>query len=183
VAAAPNVFFLRIALLDHEPEIWRRVMVPGSVRLDKLHLIFQEVMGWTNSHLHQFRMSNALYGMHFDDWSDDELHEVEYTLAEVVREGGRFLYDYDFGDSWEHEVIVEHASTVRPVLKFAVCTEGTKACPPEDSGGTSGYAELLEALRDPRHAEHEEYRTWAGEDFDPARFDLAAVNAALQRLR
>jgi hypothetical protein len=133
--AAPNVFSMRIVLLEHEPEIWRRVIVPGSVRLDKLHLILQDVMGWTNSHLHQFRMSNALYGMHVEDWSVDE---VEYTLSEVVRPGGRFLYDYDFGDSWEHEVIVEYASTIRPVLKFAVCTDGARACPPEDVGGPVG---------------------------------------------
>jgi hypothetical protein len=181
--AAPNVFSMRIVLLEHEPEIWRRVIVPGSVRLDKLHLILEDVMGWTNSHLHQFRMSNALYGMHVEDWSEDELDEVEYTLSEVVRPGGRFLYDYDFGDSWEHEVIVEHASTIRPVLKFAVCTDGARACPPEDVGGTGGYADLLEALRDPRHEEHAQYRAWVGEDFDPARFDLAQVNAALQRVR
>ncbi|MGA9077158.1 MAG: plasmid pRiA4b ORF-3 family protein, partial [Acidimicrobiales bacterium] len=183
VPGEPNVFWMRIALLDHEPEIWRRLLVPGSVRLDKLHLIFQTAMGWTNSHLHQFRMSNALYGMHVEEWDDDELHEIEYTLAEVVRPGGEFLYDYDFGDSWKHQVVVEHASRTRPVLKFAVCTEGARACPPEDVGGTGGYAQLLEALRDPRHEEHEEYRTWVGEDFDPGLFDLAQVNAALQRIR
>ena len=179
----PNVFGLRITLLDHRPEIWRRVLVPGSLRLDKLHLVFQEVMGWTNSHLHQFRIGDALYGTHFEDWPDEELHEVEFKLTDVTHAGERFRYDYDFGDSWEHEVIVEHASTIRPALKFAVCTDGARACPPEDVGGTDGYADLLEALRDPHHEEHDEYRTWAGTDFDPAIFDLARVNAALQRIR
>jgi hypothetical protein len=179
---SPNVFGLRITLLDHQPETWRRVLVPGSVRLDKLHMIFQEAMGWTNSHLHQFRIGDALYGMHFEDWPEEELHEAEFKLADVTHAGERLRYDYDFGDSWEHEVLVERADTIRPALKFAVCLDGANACPPEDCGGTGGYADLLEALANPAHEEHEHYRQWAGEDFNPEAFDLAAANAALQRL-
>lgn len=121
---SPNVFGLRISLLDHRPEIWRRVLVPGSLRLDKLHMVFQEAMGWTNSHLHQFRIGDVLYGMHFEDWPDEELHEAEFKLADVTYAGERFRYDYDFGDSWEHEVLVERADTIRPALKFAVCLDG-----------------------------------------------------------
>jgi hypothetical protein len=177
-----NVYWLRICLLDHQPEIWRRVLVPGSLRLDKLHLVFQAVMGWTNSHFHQFRIGEALYGMHFEDWAEEELHEVEFKLADVARHDDRFRYDYDFGDFWEHEVLVERTDTIRPVLKFAVCLDGANACPPEDSGGTGGYADLLEALADPGHQEHEQYRQWAGKGFDPKAFNLAATNAALQRL-
>ena len=180
---SPNVFALRIALLDHRPEIWRRLLVPGSVRLDKLHLIFQEAMGWTNSHLHQFRIGHALYGTHFDEWPDEELHEVEFKLTDVAQRNDRFSYDYDFGDSWEHEVLVERADTTHPALKFAVCLDGANACPPEDCGGTGGYTDLLEALADPGRPEHEQYRQWAGRDFNPTAFDLAATNAALQRLR
>jgi hypothetical protein len=180
---SPNVFGLRISLLDHRPEIWRRVLVPGSLRLDKLHMIFQEVMGWTNSHLHQFRINDALYGMHFDDWPEEELHEAEFKLADVARADDRFHYDYDFGDSWEHEVVVERADTIRLMLKFAVCLDGANACPPEDCGGTGGYADLLEVLANPAHNEHEHYRQWVGEGFNPEAFDLAATNAALQCLR
>ena len=182
VNLTPNVFWLRISLLDHQPEIWRRVLVPGSRRRDKLHLVFQEVMGWTNSHLHRFRIGDALYGTHFDDWPDEELHEVKYKLADVAHQGDRFRYDYDFGDSWKHEVLVERTDTIRPVLKFAVCLDGANACPPEDCGGTGGYADLLEALSNPGHEEHERYQWWAGEGFDPAAFSVAAANAALQRL-
>ena len=156
---------------------------PGSLRLDKLHVVFQEAMGWTNSHLHQFRIGDVLYGMHFEDWPDEELHEAEFKLADVTHAGERFRYDYDFGDSWEHEVLVERADTIRPALKFAVCLDGANACPPEDCGGTGGYADFLEALANPAHEEHEQYRQWAGEDFNPEAFDLAATNAALQRLR
>jgi hypothetical protein len=180
---SPNVFALRIALLDHQPEIWRRLLVPGSVRLNALHLIFQEAMGWTNSHLHQFRIGDTLYGTHFDEWPDEELHEVEFKLADVAQYNDRFSYDYDFGDSWEHEVLVERADTTHSSLKFAVCLDGANACPPEDCGGTGGYADLLEALADPAHPEHEQYRQWTRKDFNPTAFDLTATNAALQSLR
>jgi hypothetical protein len=182
VNTGPNVFGLRITLLDHQPEIWRRLLVPGSLRLDQLHLVFQAAMGWTNSHLHQFRIGHALYGMHFDDWPEEELHEIDFKLADVARAGERFRYDYDFGDGWEHEVMVERADTIRPVLKSAVCIEGANACPPEDCGGTGGYADLLEALANPAQREDEQYRRWAGEDFNHVAFDLAATNAALQCL-
>jgi hypothetical protein len=179
----PNTFTLRLTLLDHLPEVWRRLLVPGSVRLDELHLIFQEAMGWTNSHLHQFRIGNASYGMHVEDWPDDELHEVKFKFADVVQQDDRFRYEYDFGDSWEHEVVVEQTQTIRPVLQFAVCLDGANACPPEDCGGTGGYADLLEALADPSHPERKEYLQWIGMNFDPTDFDLATTNAALQRLR
>jgi Plasmid pRiA4b ORF-3-like protein len=181
-AAKPNAFEMRIGLLGFRPEIWRRVLVPGSVRLNKLHLIFQDVMGWTNSHLHAFRMADALYGMQFDDCPEDELDEKKFTLAGVVGPGSRFVYEYDFGDSWEHEVIVALASRVRPALRVAVCLEGANACPPENVGGTGGYEELLEVLADPSREEHRHYVSWVGRSFDPKRFDLAQVNAALQYL-
>jgi hypothetical protein len=179
----PNTFTLRLALLDHSPEVWRRLLAPGSVRLDELHLIFQDAMGWTNSHLHQFRIGQALYGMHCEDWPDEELHEVEFKFADIVQQDDRFRYEYDFGDSWEHEVVVEQTQTVRPVLRFAVCLDGANACPPEDCGGTGGYADLLTALTDPSHSEHKQYRQWVGRNFDSSAFNLAATNAALQRLR
>jgi hypothetical protein len=181
-AAKPNVFGLRIALLDVQPEVWRSVLVPGSVRLSKLHLIFQEVMGWTDSHLHAFRMEDELYGMQFDDYPEDELDEKKFALADVVELDDAFVYEYDFGDSWEHEVIVERASRVRPALKFAVCLDGANACPPEDVGGTGGYEELREVLADPTHEDYKHFTSWAGRGFDPKKFDLAQVNAALQSL-
>lgn len=173
---------MRIALLGYQPEIWRRLLVPGSVRLDKLHLVFQEAMGWENSHLHQFQIGAALYGMHFEDWPDEELHEAEHKLADVAPPGGRFLYEYDFGDSWEHEVLVERVDTIHPSLKFTVCIDGANACPPEDCGGAGGYADLLDALANPAHEQHDEYAMWLGAEFDPTTFDLAKINAALQRL-
>jgi hypothetical protein len=180
--AKPNAFEMHISLLDYQPEIWRRVLVPSSVRLNKLHLIFQNVMGWTNSHLHAFRMDDALYGVQFDDHPDAELDEKKFTLAGLVGQGDCFVYEYDFGDSWEHEVIVERTSSVHPTLKLAVCLDGANACPPEDVGGTGGYADFLEVLNDHTHKDYKHYASWVGRNFDPARFDLAQVNAALQHL-
>lgn len=180
--AKPNAFELRIALLDYQPEIWRRVIVPGSVRLNKLDRIIQEAMGWTNSHLHAFQIGDARYGMQFDEYPEGELDEKKFTLAAVAGLGDRFTYEYDFGDSWEHEVVIEAVSTVRPTLKMSVCLDGANACPPEDVGGTWGYVELLEVLADPTHEDYKHYSSWAGKNYDPTKFDLAQVNASLQEL-
>jgi hypothetical protein len=183
VAQQP-VFQLRVRLEGIDPPVWRRVLVPGGVRLAKLHDIFQAAMGWTNSHLHSFTIGDRLFGMQFDDYPEEELDETEYTvyvaLAGSVR---RFVYDYDFGDSWTHEVVVEDVSWSPHTLKFGVCLDGQGACPPEDVGGTTGYANFLEAVADPLHEEHDDMLVWVGYKFDPSEFDVAAANAALQRIR
>lgn len=163
--------------------IWRRVLVPGSVRLSKLHDMFQAAMGWTDSHLHAFRVGDQRFGMRFDDWDDDEIDEKEVTVLQALRDQRRFVYEYDFGDSWSHEVVIEDLRRLPIGLKHAVCLDGQNACPPEDCGGSWMYAVLCEALADPAHEEHEEYSQWLGGSFDPLEFDLALVNAALQRVR
>ncbi len=178
-----SVFWLRIALDDVVPTVWRRLLVPGSVRLAKLHDMFQAAMGWTNSHLHSFAIGNQLYGMHFDDYPEEELDEKEVTVLQAIGEHRRFSYEYDFGDSWGHEVVVEQATRIPGGLKFAVCIDGQNACPPEDCGGVQGYAELLEVLADPDHEDHDHFLQWVGGSFDASEFDLAAANAALQQLR
>jgi hypothetical protein len=130
-----------------------------------------------------FSIGGSLYGTHFDDYPEEEIDEKEVTVLQALRDHGRFVYEYDFGDSWEHEVLVESTSRLATGLKFAVCLDGQNACPLEDCGGASGYAHMLEALADPSHEEHNEYLEWAGGEFDPKAFDVAAANAALQRLR
>jgi hypothetical protein len=134
--------------------------------------------------LHSFRIGGQLYGMHFDDYPEEELDEQEYTVF-VALDGGvrRYTYEYDFGDSWEHDVVVEELTWSPLTLKNAVCIDGQNACPPEDVGGAGGYQRFLEALAVPTHEEHESYLVWVGYQFDPAAFDLAAANAALQRVR
>lgn len=174
---------LRIELADIDPPVWRRLLVPGSVRLDKLHRMIQAAMGWEDCHLHSFSVGDARYGMQFDDYPEDELDEKSVSVVGAIREAKSFTYEYDFGDGWEHEILVEARWTMPIGLKFAVCLDGQNACPPEDSGGPGGYAMLLEALADSSHDEHEELLRWAGGAIDPTEFDLALANARLQAVR
>jgi hypothetical protein len=177
------VFALRIQLADVEPPVWRRLLVPGSLRLDKLHAVIQAAMGWTNSHLHAFVIEARRYGMHLDDYPDDEIDEHDVTVMQAIGKTDHFEYEYDFGDSWDHEIVVERFSRHPLGLKFAVCLEGENACPPEDVGGSGGYSEFRVAIADRAHPEHEAFLEWIGGSFDPSAFDLASTNAALQRVR
>jgi hypothetical protein len=178
-----SVFRLRIQLEVVRPEVWRRVLVPGAVRLSKLADMLCATMGWKNHHLHQFRTADALYGMHVEEWDDDEIDEKSVSVLNAFRDERRFFFDYDFGDSWTHGVLVEDLSWGNHALKFAVCLDGQNACPPEDVGGVGGYEDFLEAISDPEHQEHERLLDWVGGSYDPTAFDLASVNAELQRIR
>ena len=172
-----------IELRDVTPRAWRRLLVPASVRLHKLHRIFQASMGWEDCHLHNFDIGEDRYGMQFDDYPEGELDEQSVTVLRAVGSQERFSYEYDFGDSWEHEISVTSISRMPIGLKFAVCLDGGGACPPEDCGGTGGYAELLRVLNDPSDEEHDHLSAWVGGPFDPHEFDLALVNARLQTVR
>lgn len=178
-----SVFQLRMQLQDVRPVVWRRVLVPGAVRLTKLADMLCAAMGWQNYHLHQFRIGDALFGMHVEEYPDEEIDEKTVTVLQVLRDERRFFFDYDFGDGWEHEIVVEDLTWSHFGLKFAVCIDGQNACPPEDVGGIPGYEEFREAIANSDHEEHDRYLEWVGGSFDPAAFDLAAANAALQRVR
>jgi hypothetical protein len=135
-------------------------------------------MGWENCHLHAFTVGNARYG------PDPEgelgfLDERETRLADVARVRTRIGYEYDFGDSWEHDLLVEARVVAEEGKTYPACIEGESACPPEDCGGAYGFEELKALLAGPRSAERDEMREWAGEDYDRARFDLAGTNAAV----
>ena len=162
--------------------VWRRLLVPGGVRLNRLHEMFQAGMGWTNSHLHQFRIGDALYGSQFDEYPENELDERSVTVIGAVGKVRRFFYDYDFGDGWEHEVVVEDITSWPYGLKHAVCVDGERACPPEDVGGPGGYDDFVRVLADRSHEDFEHFNAWSGGDFDPEEFSLAARNIALQRV-
>jgi hypothetical protein len=172
-----------IELRDVAPRVWRRLLVPASVRLHKLHRIFQAAMGWEDCHLHSFDIGEDRYGMQFDDYPEGELDEQSVTVLRAVGAQERFSYEYDFGDSWEHEIGVQSISRMPIGLKFAVCIDGAGACPPEDCGGTGGYAELLRVLDDSSDEEYEHLSEWVGGPIDPHEFDLALVNARLQTVR
>lgn len=181
---------LRIDLRFAKPPIWRRIVVPGDIRLDRLHDVLQVAMGWTNSHLHAFRRGNEEYTMPDPEAGTlGQMHGVsvfderKYTLSALVAaEGDRFQYDYDFGDGWEHDLRVE-AITPASERFPARCLAGRRACPPEDCGGIGGYFDLLDALAHPKALRHRELLEWLGEGFDPALFDLDEVNEILREVK
>lgn len=181
--ANKTIYQLKITLEDIEPPIWRRIQVPGDMTLLNLHFVFQIAMGWTNSHLHVFKIGDERYGTPFeDDWSEVEIkREGKYRLADVIPERGvSFQYLYDFGDSWEHRVEVEEILSPSKSRVYPRCLSGVRACPPEDVGSSRGYEKFVEVMSDPGHPEHEEYRTWIGGAFDPEAFDLEQRDRDLQ---
>jgi Plasmid pRiA4b ORF-3-like protein len=184
-AATPaRIYQLKITLDGSKPPIWRRVEVADTVTLAKLHLIIQAAMGWTDSHLHMFTVGGATYGVpDRDDEMEirDERKIALNRLLSVPKQ--KLIYEYDFGDSWTHQVLLEQVVELEPGAAYPRCTAGKRACPPEDCGGVWGYASFLEAIADPAHPEHDEMLEWVGGAFDPARFALAEANAALRELR
>jgi hypothetical protein len=129
-----STFQLRVQLLDIHPIIRRRLLVPGAAHLPKFADMLCAVMGWQNYHLHQFRVGNDLYGMHLEDYDDEEIDEKGVSVLQAFREQRRLFFDYDFGDGWEHDVVVESVTTTRLGLKFAVCVDGQNACPKTSVG-------------------------------------------------
>jgi hypothetical protein len=179
--ATETVFQFKITLRDSKPPIWRRIQVRDCT-LDKLHEHIQTSMGWTNSHLHHFNIGEQFYGSPtLLEESMDEMGCADSTttmLSHVVptgRKGFRFRYEYDFGDSWEHEVLFEGCVEAEPGRKYPVCVAGKRACPPEDIGGVWGYADFLEAIGNKKHPQHDEMLESFGDDFDPDEFDPAAA--------
>lgn len=176
------IFQIAVTLLDVTPRVWRRLLVPATMRLDRLHDTLQAAMGWTNSHLHAFRADGGEYGPPLPDL--DYRDERKATLQRLVaKPGDRLVYNYDFGDDWEHEVVVERVLAAEPDVRYPRCAGGAGRCPPEDCGGYPGYAHLREILADPARDEHPDMLEWlelqAASQFDPAAFDVDEVNAAL----
>lgn len=185
VTQPANVYHLHISLLEIEPAVWRRVQVPAHMSLRKLHDVVQAAMGWTNSHLHEFIVGTERFGRTEPraEPSPELKSDRATTLARVAPAVGcELIYNYDFGDDWDHRVLVESITAAGVAAHRALCLDGARACPPEDCGGPHRYAELLAALGDPTHEDHAELVDWVGE-FDPEAFDLDAVNCKLARLR
>jgi hypothetical protein len=177
---------LRVELKHVTPPVWRRVIVPETVTLAKLHSILQATMGWSDSHLHEYEIAGVRYGMPDPDWpSDEPIQSDRRTKLKSIVESRirRFIYLYDFGDGWEHEIILEDLIAPKTGGPRVRCTAGENACPPEDVGGEPGYESFLEAIRDPAHEEHEQMIEWIGYAFDPAAFDINAVNQRLARIK
>lgn len=183
---AQSIYQLKITLKDIRPPIWRRVQVPSDITLGQLHWVIQLSMGWTNSHLHSFSIQGVEYGVPMPDSGFDEMDlrdEQSVKLSRLVPgEKFKFSYLYDFGDSWEHEVLVEKVLPTEPDVSYPVCIKAKRACPPEDCGGVWGYQEFLETIQDMEHPEHEEMLEWVGGFFDPEETELGEINAQLKMI-
>jgi hypothetical protein len=176
-----------ITLLGVAPPVWRRLRVPAAIRLSKLHRAIQTAMGWQDYHLHEFRIGPTFYGNPVAEFLDPNhviLPDSRFSLQKVAPVlPAAFIYEYDFGGSWQHLILVERYAASQGMTSYPVCIAGARACPPEDVSGVSGYAEFPQAIADPRHEDHVQFLAWAGGTFDPERFDRDSVNAALARLR
>jgi len=184
---AGSIYRLKVTLRDIRPPVWRRIEVPGELTLAALHDVLQTAFGWTESHLHQFDVDGALFAVPIADglgWGREVEDEVRARLCDVVgKRVKKFTYEYDFGDGWEHVIAVEAIVPAEPGSAYPRCLAGRRAGPPEDCGGPWGYAELLAAVADPDHPDHEDMCDWLGGGSDPGAFDVDAVNASLAPLR
>lgn len=179
------IYQIKVALLCSSPPIWRRLLVPSDITLSDLHYLVQRAMGWDNSHLHEFHCRGKRYGpTDPEQGGPDRIDERKVRLNQLlVRAGAKVAYTYDFGDNWEHAVVLEKRLPLDPNMTYPECTGGARACPPEDCGGIGGFYDLLEAIRNPQHPRHEEILEWLGEDYDPEEFSIEAINQVLPRGR
>jgi len=184
-AASGALFQFKITLLDIKPAIWRRIQVRDCT-LGELHEYIQTAMGWENYHLHQFNINGEQYGPPSPDDFDfgmETIDEGGVLLSGLLPKSGKktkWIYEYDFGDGWRHEIAFEGYPPVEKGTKFPLCLEGERACPPEDCGGPWGFTDYLEALADPKHEEHEELLEWRG-PFDPEAFDAKKVTREMRK--
>ena len=174
-----EVYAIKVTLLGTRPPVWRRVLVERDITLRNLHRTLQTVMGWSNSHLHQFvlprqKSSYTKHGL------GANIARENATLGDLIcTPGARLLYEYDFGDGWQHELVLEEILLGDESFQ-QICVAGQRCCPPEDCGGPQGFAELLKALQDADHPDHEEICEWLG-DFSPESFSKEAINRRLRR--
>jgi hypothetical protein len=184
IETAKDIYQIKVTLLGTKPPIWRRLLVPAELTLAQLHDVLQIAMGWQNGHMHQFRLGRRYFGRPFPEerlmgMTPTENERMVRLSAVLGRVGAKMIYEYDLGDSWEHGIVLEKQLPVDPNTKYPVCTDGRLACPPEDCGGILGFYDLVEAIADPNHEQHQELRDWLGYDFDPQSFSIDNVNHML----
>ena len=177
-----SVYQFKITLLNIDPPIWRRFQVDNFITLRRFSAILLAVMGWNNSHLHQFEIAGKEYGIPGDefDGSKDLIDEKKKKLRDFSEDDlKKFTFTYDFGDGWEHEIELEKVLTYNYKTSSPKCIDGARNCPPDDCGGTHGYENFLEAVRDPEHPEHKDMLCWIGGKFDPEKFSVRSANRDL----
>ena len=180
---------LKVTLLEIRPAIWRRLLVPANIKLPKFHSVLQVAFDWTNSHLHAFRLKDESYEACYPETWEDSLGGIErrdeskFRLCDLLHaKGDRLVYEYDFGDSWQHDVRVEKLLPATGPMPVS-CTAGARAAPPEDCGSIPGYYQLIEAMADPKHPERAHLLDWLGESYDPEAFNLAVLESILKKFK
>jgi hypothetical protein len=179
-----TIYQIQIALRGLKPKIWRRILIPSDTLLSEFHEIIQITMGWENCHLHQFIKDGTYYSNEND--AEAMFDSINYqkkktrlkSLLTSVKE--KIVYEYDFGDSWEHDIILEKIIPFDGNLRYPICITGKMHCPAEDSGGIYGYSNMLEILAQPDHEEYSQYLEWLGDEFDPEYFDKDEINELLR---
>jgi len=185
--SAGTIARLKITLDDVKPVVLRRVEVPFDIKLDRLHLTIQAAVGWTNSHLYELRAGDVGWSTPYPDagWGVGEFLDARKArLGDILEDIGtkKLTYLYDFGDGWEHTIKVERLVDPIPGVIYPRLIEISGRCPPEDCGGPWGYAELLEAIKDPKHERHKDLTEWIGNDFDPDAVDADWLTAEVEAL-
>jgi len=176
-----RVYQLKITISNIRPPVWRRVLVESHATLGDLHLVIQRLFDWENYHLHDFTIGGGRYGDDWDDQPADLICEHDVLLCDLgLVPKAKFDYLYDFGDGWEHKVLVEAELDPEEGVEYPVCVRGRRAGPPEDCGGPWGYARMLASLADPEDGARNEIVDWLGEPFDPDEFNIHVVNALLR---
>jgi len=177
-----RIYYMKVRLADVKPEVWRRIAVPGGYTLDRLHRVIQLAMGWQDCHLHSFEITGVQYGVPDPDGLLEMRDELDTRLDSVAGKDARFTYTYDFGDWWEHEILVEDVLVSAPDERYPVCVAGAGDCPPEDVGGVYGYERFLEATSDPQHKDHEATMEWFGNRLLGRDFDADRATALMRRM-
>lgn len=184
---AKTVHRLKVSLRQVKPPIWRRIEVPSDIKLSDLSDVLEAAMGWYGGHLHAFEAGAVVYEPpHPEGFSFGRrpVDEGKARLGEVLPVvGSKMRWDYDFGDGWEHDVVVEAIAPRQAEVIYPICLAGKRACPPEDCGGPWAYGNLLDVLADPAHPEHDDLVEWLRPEFDPAEFDVGEATEDMRDVR
>lgn len=178
-----SLYQIKVTLVGSKPPIWRKLIIKNNIRLDQLHSVLQIAMGWSNCHLHQYRVGRSYIGIPEPDFDMDVTDERKVYLKDIISNPkDNLVYEYDFGDSWEHKIVLEKLLPLNS-SESPLVIKGRMACPPEDCGGIWGYSDFLDAIQDPKHEEHESMLEWVGGRFDPDEFDMTFINKRLCELK
>lgn len=183
-----EIYQIQISLKASKPKIWRRILISSDLPLADFHKLIQTTMGWDNVHLHQFVKDDIFYTKKatnddlFCDLADpDDVDYMDLVVSSLLKkEKDKMIYEYDFGDGWAHNIVLEKIISAEKALKQPLCLAGKGNCPPEDCGGIWGYKDILAVVKQPEHKDYNNYLEWLGADFDPEYFDKDEINEMLK---